>query len=140
MRNGMRLRVVSICGWALAALVAWAPSGKVSAQSSDTEYCYASQCYSSLGAAEAAMDAAHPEYSGLFEPKDSTVGSGGGGLRSLSITYVVPDQPATVMEPFAFSASGTPNPAPTMCTPSENARYPTMCVSESDSSQASLPV
>jgi YD repeat-containing protein len=122
--------VASLFGWVMVATMLWMPGREASAQAGDTEYCYASECHATLAAAEAAMDAANPDYTGLFQPKDPVVGNGAGGLRPLSITYIVPDQPATVIEPVAYNASNVPNPAPTMCAPSENARYPTLCASE----------
>ncbi|MBL8263232.1 MAG: RHS repeat protein [Xanthomonadaceae bacterium] len=133
MRNLKRLQKTSIFGWALAALAVWTPGRDATAQAGDFDYCYAGTCHSTLAAAEAAMNAAHPNYAGYFVPtKGARVGTGYSVLRPLYITYTVPDQPALALEAAAYNASAAPNPAPSMCSPSANPRYPTMCANESD--------
>lgn len=119
-------------GRVLALLVAATLSAEASAQSGETEYCYAGNCYDSLSQAEAAMDQANPLYAGLFALKSGSTGSSVVGLKPRYLTYGVSDQPASAFEPLAFNASNVPNPAPSMCSASSNARYPTMCQAESD--------
>jgi RHS repeat-associated protein len=133
MRKMKGLQMASVFGWAFAALAIWAPSGSASAQAGDVDYCYAGNCtYSTLAAAEAAMNAAHPNYAGLFVPsKAPSIGSGIPALRPLHIIYTVPDQPAVDTEGDAYNGNNIPNPAPNWCSPSPNPRYPTMCASES---------
>lgn len=132
MRKMKGLQNASVYGWALAALAIWAPSGSASAQAGDFDYCYAGVCHPTLAAAEAAMNAAHPNYAGFFVPtKEPSVGTGSGVLRPLHLKYTVPDQPAIAFEAAGYNGNNVPNPAPSWCSPSANPRYPTMCATES---------
>ena len=133
MRNMNGLQKASLLGWVMAALAVWMPTGTASAQAGDYDYCYAGVCtYSTLADAEAAMNAANPNYAGLFVPsRPPNIGTGIGALRPLYITYTVPDQPALTTEAAAYNGNNVPNPAPGWCSPSTNPRYPTMCASES---------
>ena len=114
----------------LAACALLSSIGTASAQASDTEYCYAGQCYPNLSSAEGAMRAAHPNYASYLTQKDRTVGVVGGALRTLSITYYVPDQAPASFNPPVYSFGAITNPAPQFCTPSGDPTYPNGCASE----------
>jgi RHS repeat-associated protein len=104
--------------------------GLVSAQSSETDYCFEGTCYSSKAGAESAMKAANPLYADYFRPKDPAAAAVYGALDNLSYTYYVPEQPPQSYYPPVYTFDPITNPAPQYCTASGVPTYTTGCASE----------
>lgn len=116
----------------LAALVLFLSTGAVSAQSSETDYCFEGNCtYPTKHAAENAMKAAYPLYSSYFRPRNPTLTPVYGALDTETYTYYVPDQDPLSYYPPVYAFDPVSNPAPTYCPPSGVPTYTTSCSSES---------
>jgi RHS repeat-associated protein len=132
--QGLEMRIETLrTKWVvlLIALTSLFATRSAAAQATDTEYCYAGLCYPSLSSAEQVMRAANPLYASYFAQKDRSVGLVGGALRTLSITYYVPDQAPASFNPPVYTFDPVSNPAPQYCAPSGDPTYPKSCASES---------
>ncbi len=113
------------------ALALFLLAGPVSAQSSETDYCFEGSCYPTKHAAESAMRAAYPLYGSYFRPKNPTLSPVFGALDSETYTYYVPDQSPQSFNAPVYAFDPVSNPAPTYCTASGDPTYPNGCASES---------